>query len=188
MLYFNFSGILRWTQTLPKGDVSTTSIYCTTYQRFLSDIRGKLTTSIEIGAGRSYFLCNDSTKAKDIMDAFSACSRKCTTKSFLCNERTWYLGNWGSGAEISIDSANTVYQGAGSCDGAIAIRPCIGHKNWGGEGPKTCGQESQTLQVVAKYTVSMYIFFNLFSLITEDYITPHIEATLFQTKESTFNS
>ena len=161
MHYSNFSGILRWTQTLPKGDVSTTSIYCTTYQKFLSDIRGKLTTSIEIGAGKSYFLCNDSTKAKDIMDAFSACSRKCTKKRVLCNERTWYLGNWGGGAEISIDSSDTVYQGVGSCDGAIAIRPCIGHKNWGGEGPKTCGQNSQTLQVVVKYTVGICIFYFL---------------------------
>ena len=136
--------------TVPTGTVPHTSHFCTTMKTFQAHLVGLKTTSITLGAGESYFSCTDATTAKKITDAFSNCKKSCSTQRFPCNGVNWWVGTCGQGGEIMI--GNEICQ----CTGTISIRPCINNDNWGGLGPNTCGQSSQTLNITVKYSGKYY--------------------------------
>ena len=134
-------GTLKWSQTLPTGNVDVTSTYCTTMKTFQASIGDKDTKAITLGAKGSFFSCTDVTIAKQITDAFSKCTVTCTTQSFSCDGENWWVGKCGSGGEIGIGRAICVG------DGTISIRPCINNNNWGGLGPTTSAQDTQVLSI-----------------------------------------
>ena len=108
---------------------------------FQNRLSGKTVNRIEISAGSTKVTCDDATKANQIASSFSRCTHSCSTESFSCQGSTWYVGNCGSGGEISVGT-----YGNCECSNRVTIRPCINNQNWGGAGG-TCGQSSMTLEL-----------------------------------------
>ena len=153
---------MSWSQTIPAGNVSSvslTSTYCTSMEIFQDYLVGIQTTSIVLVAGAVSYSCTNATMANKITDAFSICKSRCTTQKFLCDELTWYVGKCGSGGEISIGST-----GVCKCTGDLSIRPCRGNSSWGGSGPNTCSQRSQTLSITVNYN-GTYTVLNIKAII-----------------------
>ena len=147
ILCFIFQGgtHLSWTQTLPKGTVSHTSQHCTTMTAFQNSLVGRGATAITIIAGSTSYSCTDATIAKSITDAFATCTTNtCSRQVFSCQGKNFRVGPCGAGGEISVSN------GICSCSGSLTIRPCINNDNWGGAGPSTCSQSSQTLSIIVK--------------------------------------
>ena len=125
---------------MPSGSVSESSGYCTSMRAFQNSLAGKTAVAIEISAGSTTRLCNDTHVANQIVAAFSTCTSSCSTRSFSCEGKTWYVGTCGSGGEI------TVGRRICDCGEEVTIRPCINNQNWGGAG-STCGQSSMKLGI-----------------------------------------
>ena len=133
---------------MPAGSVPYISSYCTSMEIFQDHLVGKKTTSIVIGAGSTYYSCTNATVAKQITQLFSACKSTCTTQSFSCNGETWHVGRCKKGGEIVVGGEIC------TCNGSLSIRPCTDNDNWGGAGPNTCGQSSQTLSITVNYSAT----------------------------------
>ena len=136
---------MSWTQTLPSGQVSNNSSYCSTMETFQESLAGIEATSIVLGAGSRFYSCTDKAIAQQITNAFSNCKSDCSSQSFVCKGKVWNVGKCKSGAEISVGSNLC------TCSGSLAIRPCVNDENWGGAGPSTCAQDKQTLSITINY-------------------------------------
>ena len=139
-------GVMSWSQTIPQGNKSSTSTYCTSMEIFQDYLVGVQTTSIVLVAGSVSYSCTNATMANKITDAFAICKSRCTTQSFLCDSHTWNVGKCGSGGEISVGD-----NGICKCTGQLSIRPCGDNGKLGGAGPETCTQKEQKLSITVNY-------------------------------------
>jgi len=82
---------------------------------------------------------NDATVATEIASALFTG----TSGSWTSGGRSWFVGNCGSGIEISAGTTGTC-----RCETGYSIRPCIGNSNWGGVNSSSCNSGTQTMTVV----------------------------------------
>ena len=107
---------------------------------FQNDLVGKKAVKIRISAGSTKRVCDDAHVANQIVAAFAYCTSSCSTRSFSCQGKTWFVGVCGRGREI------TVGAGICQCNAELTIRPCIANPNWGGAGG-SCSQSSTKLRI-----------------------------------------
>ena len=149
-----------WSKELT-GTIAPNSDACTSFKSFQASLAGFQTTGITINAGGdagTTYTCSDATKAKQITDAFSACTGSCSysRQSFSCDGHTWVIGRCISWGEIAVGSQyGTCY-----CNyGGVSIRPCIGSyygSYWGYyPGGGFCSSiETQTMSITVTTTAT----------------------------------
>lgn len=137
---------MSWSKTIPSGNLSLPSNFCSSVKIFQDYLVGVQTTSIVLSAGSVSYSCTNATVASKITDAFSICKSRCTTQNFLCDNHAWSVGKCGSGGEISVGNG-----GICKCKGDLSIRPCADSGNLGGVGPNMCNRQELTLSITVNY-------------------------------------
>ena len=167
---------MSWSKTIPSGNLSLPSNFCSSMEIFQDYLVGVQTTSIVISAGSVSYSCTNATVANKITDAFSMCKSRCTTQKFVCDKQTWSVGKCGSGGEISVGNG-----GICKCRGDLSIRPCAERGNLGGSGPNMCNQKELTLSITVNYNgMSLFFQIDMISfLFILDVISKFISVTIY---------
>tara|TARA_B100000029_G_scaffold259763_1_gene256342 strand:+ start:28 stop:936 length:909 start_codon:yes stop_codon:yes gene_type:complete len=139
---------LVWSDNFTKG-VRATQTQTNTYIAFWDNASNYQWDNISIGNTDNMTLCDNSTLVNNTIQNFDN-----TTYEFrgvYCNGMYWTFGRCGWGNEISAHD-----QDIKDCScrrsndlNSYTVRPLISNANWGGVG-KSCGANSQTLQVILK--------------------------------------
>ena len=144
-----------WERTMPEGNVSVASEYCTSYQEFQKTLNGYVAVAIKVSAGCTNRVCNDATIANQIVAAFSNCTSNlhvnCQRKTFHCQGNAWKVGPCSladSSGEIAIGKSGVSDLWHCQClMNDVTVRPCSHSQAWGGVGNFSCRSPSTKLRI-----------------------------------------
>ena len=126
-------------------NVASTQTQRQTYIDFWDNASNYSWDNISIGNTDNMTWCDNTTIINEITLNFDNVTFEFQGK--YCNGLYWTIGRCGFGNEISAFSVST--RDCQCRTNGYVIRPLISNKNWGGVG-KSCGAQSQTLQVILK--------------------------------------
>ena len=137
--------ILSWSDNFTKNVVpSQTQVQI--YKDFWDNASSQTWDNISIGNPDNMTSCTNSTFINDFLRNKDNASFE--VYGLYCDGMYWTIGKCGWGLELSaFDRQRRDCACLKSTDIGYTIRPLIGNKNWGGVG-KSCGADSQTLQVI----------------------------------------
>ncbi len=128
--------LAQWSDNFTQG-VKATSAMIASYNTFWDNITvDQNWDNISIGNPDNYVTC---TEPNNIINLYK---QKNSTASYVCDNKTWWVGKCGSSMSIAVGSTNDC-----SCSrNTWTVRPGINNANWGGVGSE-CRSPSQTLTV-----------------------------------------
>ena len=126
-------------------NVASTQTQRQTYIDFWDNASNYSWDNISIGNTDNMTWCDNTTIINEITLNFDNVTFEFQGK--YCNGLYWTIGRCGFGNEISAFPVST--RDCQCRTEGYVIRPLISNKNWGGVG-KSCGAQSQTLQVILK--------------------------------------
>jgi len=137
--------ILSWSDNFTKNVVpSQTQVQI--YKDFWDNASSQTWDNISIGNPDNMTTCTNSTFINDFLRNKDNASFE--VYGLYCDGMYWTIGKCGWGLELSaFDKQRRDCACLKSTDIGYTIRPLIGNANWGGVG-KSCGADSQTLQVI----------------------------------------
>ena len=137
--------ILSWSDNFTRGQVPNL-IQEQTYKDFWDNASSQTWDNISIGNPDNMTTCTNSIFINDFLRNKDNASFE--VYGLYCDGMYWTIGKCGWGLELSaFDKQRRDCACLNSTEIGYTIRPLIGNRNWGGVG-KSCGAESQTLQVI----------------------------------------